>query len=167
MFYGAWLMFLTPAPLIIGWIGLHKYTVGRWRGIRVSGAICGMMGLLVTFIAGCMGILAFIQQGFAKADLGPVWFIGAPGLMLMLLGTLIFGIGFLKGSNFKLAVKIVPLMIALLIPFISYLRQPVSPMLEWGSAVGYALLEVLGVIFGAGWIILGLASPRLPNRMGY
>jgi len=165
MFYGTWMMFLTPVPLSLGLIGLHGFTTGGWRIVRTIGFICAMLGFLIIFIAGSVGLLAFFQQGFVNTDLGSVWFIGILGQLMLLAGTLIFGIGFLRGSNFGVAVRIVPTAVALLIPIISYLRRPGSALLEWGSVAGYVLLGSIGALFGICWIVLGLASSRRKKKM--
>lgn len=160
MFYATWLMFLVPVPLSLGWIGLHRFTTGGWRVVRTIGFICTILSLLLIFIAGCISILAFIQQGFVETDFGPVWYIYALGQLMLLAGTFLFGIGLLKGTNFGILVKLVPIAVVILIPLISYLRRPGSTLLEWGPVAGYVLLESMGALLGICWIILGLASYR-------
>lgn len=160
LFYATWSMFLSPVTLSVGWAGLHRYAQGRWKVARTAGSLVGFAGLLVTFIAGCCGMFAIFRDGAANADYGSVWTINAVGQLLLLAGTLVFGIGFARVSNFNRILRFIPLTVALLIPLISYLRQPGSPLLDMGPTIGYVLLESLGALFGICWIVLGIAVWR-------
>ena len=75
----------------------------------------------------------------------------------LLLGHLLLGVAMLRAHDFPRWSRRVPLGIALALPLLVLARAPGSPLLSLGDIAGYLLLEGIGVVFGSGWIALGLA----------
>jgi len=142
------LMTLSSGPfLAFGWLGLVRTLSGRGSGLRWTGAVVGAAGFAAFYAA------AFAALRFPES----VWPFASGGMLALLIGLFLFAIGFAGAEGRPRFVRWLPLAAALGMPGITYLRRPVSPLLE-SEILGYLMLESVGALFGCCWIAIAIAS---------
>jgi hypothetical protein len=162
-YYGYLAMVIASPLLAIGWVKQFKFPSFKGNWLIYTSIIVGLIGLLTLF---CIGVLGLFQTliTFGNQYDGLLWYFYIVGLLLVIICLIIYGIGLFKVKKISIWFKVTPWLMILL-PFVfSVLRQPNSPLLEKGDFFGFLLLELVGGLFGLGWIILGIAMKNITQK---
>lgn len=134
------MLLIAPPLLTVALIGMLRY---EWAGLgRV-----GRTGLLCT--CGALATMCLVSAG-----LGP-WVLYALSVVGLCLGLFLLGLGTRHLNDWPMWSRWAPLATSIVIPLIVVARWPGSPLLVAGPAVGYALLEGIGLALALCWFALG------------
>jgi hypothetical protein len=136
------MMLVSPPFLLLGLGGIH-------HRLRSELGLPGHAG--AGLVALSLGVMVLVSSG-----VGP-WMLYAASVAGLCSGLLLLGAAMLRSRGLPPWSRAIPLAVALALPAIVLARAPASPLLRLGDAAGYFLLESLGVVFGLGWIALGIA----------
>lgn len=138
--HAQFMMRSAPPFLMLALIGLLHY---EWRELGKVGR------------AGVFSTLAALATMWSVSTGLGSWALYAVSVVGLCLGLALLGIGTLHLRGWAMWSRWAPLSMSMVIPAIVAARWPGSPLLRAGDAVGYGLLEGIGVAFMLCWVAIG------------